>query len=182
VRVANCSGFYGDRLAAAREMVDGGPIDVLTGDYLAELTMLILAKAQAKDPGLGYARTFLTQVEEVLGPCLERGIKIVSNAGGLNAAGLAAAIEALGARVAYVEGDDLRGSLARSPRRSAASRCRPTPTSAAGASPLRWRRARTSSSPGGSPTRRSSSDRPRGGTAGARPSGTRSRARSSPGT
>ncbi|HKQ40965.1 MAG TPA: acyclic terpene utilization AtuA family protein, partial [Pseudonocardia sp.] len=112
VRIANCSGFYGDRLAAAREMVDGGPIDVLTGDYLAELTMLILAKAQAKDPGLGYARTFLTQVEEVLGPCLERGIKIVSNAGGLNAAGLAAAIEALGARVAYVEGDDLRGSLA----------------------------------------------------------------------
>ena len=97
VRIANCSGFYGDRLAAAREMVDGGPIDVLTGDYLAELTMLILAKAQAKDPGLGYARTFLTQVEEVLGPCLERGIKIVSNAGGLNAAGLAAAIAALGA-------------------------------------------------------------------------------------
>ena len=111
VRVANCSGFYGDRLAAAREMVEGGPIDVLTGDYLAELTMLILAKAQAKDPGLGYARTFLTQVEDVIGPCLERGIKIVSNAGGLNPAGLAAAIEALGARVAYVEGDDLRGSL-----------------------------------------------------------------------
>ena len=111
VRIANCSGFYGDRLAAAREMVDGGPIDVLTGDYLAELTMLILAKAQAKDPGLGYARTFLTQVEDVLGPCIERGIKIVSNAGGLNPAGLAAAIGALGARVAFVEGDDLRGSL-----------------------------------------------------------------------
>ena len=67
VRIANCSGFYGDRLAAAREMVDGGPIDVLTGDYLAELTMLILAKAQAKAPGTGYARTFLTQVEDVLG-------------------------------------------------------------------------------------------------------------------
>src|SRR6476469_9645333 len=112
VRIANCSGFYGDRIAAAREMVDGGPIDVLTGDYLAELTMLILAKAQAKDPGAGYARTFLTQVEDVLGPCLERGIKIVSNAGGLNPAGLAAAIAALGARVAHVEGDDLRGSLA----------------------------------------------------------------------
>ena len=113
VRIANCSGFYGDRLAAAREMVDGGPIDVLTGDYLAELTMLILAKAQAKDPAAGYARTFLTQVEDVLGTCLERGIRIVSNAGGLNPAGLAAAIEALGlpARVAYVEGDDLRGSL-----------------------------------------------------------------------
>ena len=96
IRIANCSGFYGDRIAAAREMVDGGPVDVLTGDYLAELTMLILAKAQAKDPDAGYARTFLTQVEDVLGPCLERGIKIVSNAGGLNPAGLAAAIEALG--------------------------------------------------------------------------------------
>src|SRR5690348_1086693 len=111
LRIANCSGFYGDRIAAAREMVDGGPIDVLTGDYLAELTMLILAKAQAKDPRAGFASTFLTQVKDVLGPCLERGIKIVSNAGGLNPAGLAAAIEALVARVAYVEGDDLRGSL-----------------------------------------------------------------------
>jgi hypothetical protein len=113
VRIANCSGFYGDRLAAAREMVDGGPIDVLTGDYLAELTMLILAKAQAKDPDAGYARTFLTQLQDVLGTCLQRGIRIVSNAGGLNPAGLAAAIDALGlpARVAYVEGDDLRGSL-----------------------------------------------------------------------
>jgi Acyclic terpene utilisation family protein AtuA len=113
VRIANCSGFYGDRLAAAREMVDGGPIDVLTGDYLAELTMLILAKAQAEDPAAGYARTFLTQVEDVLGTCLERGTKIVSNAGGLNPAGLAAAIDALGlpARVAYVQGDDLRGAL-----------------------------------------------------------------------
>ena len=113
VRIANCSGFYGDRLAAAREMVDGGPIDVLTGDYLAELTMLILAKAQAKDPDAGYARTFLTQLQDVLGTCLERGIRVVANAGGLNPAGLAAAIDALGlpARVAYVEGDDLRGSL-----------------------------------------------------------------------
>jgi len=118
VVIGNCSGFYGDRLQAAREMVEGvgaggKGVDVLCGDYLAELTMLILAKAQAKDPALGYARTFLTQLEDVLGLCLERGIKIVSNAGGLNAAGLAAAIEALGtgAKVAYVEGDDLRGSL-----------------------------------------------------------------------
>jgi hypothetical protein len=113
VIIGNCSGFYGDRIPAAREMVDGGPIDVLCGDYLAELTMLILAKAQAKDPAAGYAKTFLTQVEDVLGTCLERGIRIVSNAGGLNPAGLAAAIDALGtgARVAYVEGDDLRGSL-----------------------------------------------------------------------
>ncbi|MDN5932373.1 MAG: DUF1446 domain-containing protein, partial [Pseudonocardia sp.] len=116
VRIANCSGFYGDRLAAAREMVEGGPIDVLTGDYLAELTMLILAKAQAKDAG-GYARTFLTQLEQVLGTCLDRGIRVVANAGGLNPAGLADAVRALAdrlglaVRVAHVEGDDLRGSL-----------------------------------------------------------------------
>ncbi|HEV7468507.1 MAG TPA: acyclic terpene utilization AtuA family protein [Pseudonocardia sp.] len=117
IRIGNCSGFYGDRISAAREMVDGGDIDVLCGDYLAELTMLILAKAQAKDPSVGYAKTFLTQVEDVLGSCLEKGIRIVANAGGLNPAGLADAIRAvaeklgLDAKVAHVEGDDLRGSL-----------------------------------------------------------------------
>lgn len=117
VRIGNCSGFYGDRIAAAREMVEGGPIDVLCGDYLAELTMLILAKGQAKDPAAGYARTFLTQAEQVLGPCVDRGIKIVTNAGGLNPAGLAAQLRALADRlglavaVAHVEGDDLRGNL-----------------------------------------------------------------------
>lgn len=112
LRIANCSGFYGDRLSAAREMVEGGPIDVLTGDWLAELTMLLLAKA--RDRGApGYARTFLTQMEQVLGTCLDRGIKIVSNAGGLDPAGCAAAVEELAARlgvsprVAYVTGDDL---------------------------------------------------------------------------
>ncbi|MEN3300806.1 acyclic terpene utilization AtuA family protein, partial [Pseudonocardia sp.] len=117
IRIGNCSGFYGDRISAAREMVDGGGIDVLCGDYLAELTMLILAKAQAKDPSVGYAKTFLTQVEDVLGSCLDNGIRIVANAGGLNPAGLADAIRALAeklgldAKVAHVEGDDLRGSL-----------------------------------------------------------------------
>src|SRR5580704_6195901 len=95
VRIANCSGFYGDRAAAAREMVEGGPIDVLTGDYLAELTMLILWKARRKDPAAGYARTFLTQFEQVLGTVLDRGIRIVTNAGGLNPAGLAGQIAEL---------------------------------------------------------------------------------------
>src|SRR5574341_1924725 len=90
LRIANCSGFYGDRLSAAREMVEGGPIDFLTGDYLAELTLLILWRMKQKDSGAGYARTFLQQMEQVLGTCLERGIKIVTNAGGLNPAGLAA--------------------------------------------------------------------------------------------
>jgi hypothetical protein len=113
VRIANCSGFYGDRIAAAREVVDGGPIDVLTGDYLAELTMLILWKAKQKDPGGGYAKTFLTQMEQVLGDCLDRGIRIVSNAGGLNPPGLAEKLtelsERLGLapRIAYIDGDDL---------------------------------------------------------------------------
>jgi hypothetical protein len=113
VRIANSSGFYGDRGAAAREMVEGGPIDVLTGDYLAELTMLILWKARAKDPSAGYARTVLSQLEPVLGTCLDRGIKIVNNAGGLNPAGLAAELQALAGRlglhpkIAYLTGDDL---------------------------------------------------------------------------
>ena len=113
VRIANSSGFYGDRATAAREMVEGGPIDVLTGDYLAELTMLILWKAQQKDPSAGYARTAATHLEHVLGTCLDRGIKIVNNAGGLNPAGLAREFAALAERlglhpeIAYVTGDDL---------------------------------------------------------------------------
>jgi hypothetical protein len=117
VRIANCSGFYGDRIDAAAAMVEGGPIDVLTGDYLAELTMLILWKARRKDPTAGYATTFLTQMEQVLGTCLDRGIRVVSNAGGLNPAGLAAALAGLADRlgltasIAHLDGDDLIGRL-----------------------------------------------------------------------
>src|SRR5438552_3685586 len=113
LRIANCSGFYGDRLSAAREMVDGGPIDVLTGDYLAELTMMILFRDRLKNPDAGFARTFLRQMEEVLGTCMQGGIKVVVNAGGLNPAGLAAEMEKLAAHlgtaptIAYIEGDDL---------------------------------------------------------------------------
>ena len=95
LRIANCSGFYGDRLSAAREMVEGGPIDVLTGDYLAELTLMILLKDRMKDANLGYARTFLRQLEEVAATCQQRGIKIVVNAGGLNPAGPAEAARRL---------------------------------------------------------------------------------------
>jgi len=69
--VANFSGFFGDRFDAAREMIEGGPIDVLTGDYLAELTMAILLKQTFKDPNKGYAHTFLKQMEQVMGPCLD---------------------------------------------------------------------------------------------------------------
>jgi Acyclic terpene utilisation family protein AtuA len=117
VRIANCSGYYGDRLSAAEEMVTGGPIDVLTGDWLAELTMFILAKDRIKNPELGYAKTFVNQVEQVLGTCLDRGIRIVANAGGLNPAGCARAVEevaaklGLGVVVGHVEGDDVLGRL-----------------------------------------------------------------------
>ncbi|GAB3309283.1 acyclic terpene utilization AtuA family protein [Epidermidibacterium keratini] len=118
LRVANCSGFFGDRLSAAKEMVTGGDIDVLTGDWLAELTMIILRRQMAKNPETGYAGTFVKQLEDVLGTCLEKGIKIVSNAGGLNPGGAARAVEKLAGqlglpvRVGVVTGDDI---LARVP-------------------------------------------------------------------
>jgi hypothetical protein len=114
IRIGNASGFYGDRFSAVEEMLTGGPLDVLTGDYLAELTMLILGRDRLKDPRLGYAKTFLRQLETGLGLALDRGVQIVSNAGGLNPAGLAEAIQdladrlGLAPRIAYVEGDDLR--------------------------------------------------------------------------
>lgn len=113
VRIANCSGFYGDRGGAAREMVEGGEIDVLTGDWLAELTMSILDKDRQRRPGGGWARTFLRELGEVIDLVAERGIKVITNAGGLNPAGCADAVAALVAerglalRVASVAGDDL---------------------------------------------------------------------------
>ncbi|MGW4160559.1 acyclic terpene utilization AtuA family protein [Streptomyces sp. NPDC004788] len=117
LRIGNASGFYGDRFDAVREMLTGGGpdgrLDVLTGDYLAELTMLILGRELLKDPSAGYARTFLRQMEEGLGLAHERGTRIVTNAGGLNPAGLADALRALAerlgipVRVAHVEGDRL---------------------------------------------------------------------------
>ncbi|MFY9335025.1 MAG: acyclic terpene utilization AtuA family protein [Mycobacterium sp.] len=113
VRIGNCSGFYGDRVSAMREMLTGGELDYLTGDYLAELTMLILGRDRMKNPERGYAKTFLIQLEECLGLAHDRGVRIVTNAGGLNPAGLAQAVRALAERlgvpvtVAHVEGDDL---------------------------------------------------------------------------
>jgi hypothetical protein len=111
LRIANCSGFFGDRLSAAREMVEGGPIDVLTGDWLAELTMYILHKTRQRSGG--YARTFLRELDDVLPSCVERGITIVANAGGLDPEGLADAVRELArrqgvaVRVASVSGDDI---------------------------------------------------------------------------
>lgn len=113
LRIGNASGFYGDRFDAVREMLTGGPLDVLTGDYLAELTMLILGRGRLKDPRRGYASTFLRQWEENVHLARERGVRIVTNAGGLNPAGLADAVRevaekaGLPVRVAHVEGDAL---------------------------------------------------------------------------
>ena len=205
VRIANCSGFYGDRLAAPREMLDGpDPIDVLTGDYLAELTMLILWKARQKDPDAGYASTFLRQMEEVLGTCLERGVKVVTNAGGLTPRAWRPAWVRLAGR-ARSPPEDRRGRRRRHhrpARRPAGLRPRPrpcstpaspsprpaikpvtpTPTSVAGASPPPSPAAPTSSSARGSPTPRSSPGRPPGGTAGTARTGTASPGRWSPAT
>jgi hypothetical protein len=113
LRIANCSGFYGDRFAAFREQLEAGPVDVITGDYLAELTMLILYRSTTKDPAAGYARTFVSQLTASLGLVAETGVKVVTNAGGLNPAGCADAIRqaiadaGLDLRVAHVEGDDV---------------------------------------------------------------------------
>ncbi len=113
IRIGNASGFYGDRFSALAEMVTGGDVDVVTGDYLAELTMLILGRDRAKDPALGYARTYVRQVADALGEAMARGVALVSNAGGLNPTGLAdrlrevAAEQGLTPRIAVVAGDDL---------------------------------------------------------------------------
>jgi hypothetical protein len=118
VRIGNCSGFYGDRLSAMREMLEGGELDYLTGDYLAELTMLILGKDQLRDPSLGYARTFVAQVTDCLALALDRGVRIVANAGGLNPPGLAARLAevadslGLAPRIAWIDGDNLAARAA----------------------------------------------------------------------
>ena len=111
--IANCSGYLGDKLSAARELIEGGEIHVLTGDYLAELTMALLFRMKMKAPDKGYATTFLKQMDDVMGLCLEKNIKIVANAGGLNPKGLAAELEKIAEqlgihpKIAFIEGDDL---------------------------------------------------------------------------
>ena len=114
IKIANCSGFYGDKLSAAKELVDGGPIDVLTGDYLAELTMAILySQKLQRGEDKGYVGTFLKQIKEVAKSCKEKRIKIISNAGGLNPKSMASEIkkildeQSIDMKVAYIDGDDL---------------------------------------------------------------------------
>ena len=114
IKIANCSGFYGDKISAAKELVDGGPIDVLTGDYLAELTMAILySQKLQRGEDKGYVGTFLKQIKEVAKSCKEKKIKIISNAGGLNPKSMANEIkkildeQSIDMKVAYIDGDDL---------------------------------------------------------------------------
>ena len=110
--IANCSAFFGDRLSAAAEMVRGGPIDVLTGDYLAELTLAILQRQRQKGAG-GWCSTFVKQMAEVMDECLQKKIKVVANAGGLNPRGLAAELQKLAdklglhPKIAFVKKNDL---------------------------------------------------------------------------
>src|SRR6187399_3669311 len=117
IRIGNCSGFYGDRASAMADMARAGGIDILTGDYLAEVTMLILGKARAKDRTRGYATTFLQHLDAALEHLVANRIRVVVNAGGLNPAGLAAATRELVARhghplrVSHIEGDDVSGRL-----------------------------------------------------------------------
>ena len=118
IKIANCSGFYGDKLSAAKDLVDGGPIDVLTGDYLAELTMAILfGQKMKRGEDKGYVGTFLKQINQIAKSCKEKNIKIVSNAGGLNPKSMAIEIEkilkeqSIDMKVAYIDGDDLMPTI-----------------------------------------------------------------------
>ena len=119
VRVASGQGFWGDLLSAPVDQVRGGPIDYLMLDYLAEVTMSIMQKQRARDPQAGYARDFVTLMREIMPDCVEKNIKVLSNAGGVNVAGCADALKqvavdlGLGGKVkiGVVTGDDILGRL-----------------------------------------------------------------------
>src|SRR4051812_9238421 len=114
VRVAAGQGFWGDDLDAPRRQVEGGPVDYLMLDYLAEVTMSILQKQKERDPSLGYARDFVGAMESVMGAVVERGVRVVANAGGVNPKACAAAVKAVAeksgnggsVRIGVVTGDD----------------------------------------------------------------------------
>jgi hypothetical protein len=117
--IANCGGFWGDDPTAAKRQVEGGPIDYLVMDYLAEVTMAILQKQRQRKPEAGFATDFLTQMRDVLPACMEKGIKVITNAGGVNPLACKAAIEKLAEeqgvadklRVGVVLGDDIYPDL-----------------------------------------------------------------------
>jgi alkylation response protein AidB-like acyl-CoA dehydrogenase len=117
--IANCGGFWGDDPTAPRRQVDGGPINYLVMDYLAEVTMALLQKQRARHPETGFPADVASHLRDVLPSCVDRGIRIITNAGGVNPFGCRAAIEAaardLGladrVRVGVVVGDDMFGNL-----------------------------------------------------------------------
>ena len=117
VRIGGAAGFWGDSALGPRQLLDLGTVDYLVFDYLAELTMSLLAAARRKQPDLGYATDFIDVMRDVLGDALARGVRVVANAGGINPQGCAAALRALAAqqglapRIAVVEGDDVSALL-----------------------------------------------------------------------
>ncbi|HEU4988341.1 MAG: DUF1446 domain-containing protein [Gemmatimonadota bacterium] len=119
VRVASGQGFWGDWLEAPRRQVEGGPVDYLMLDYLAEVTMSILQKQKERDPKMGYARDFIGAVESVLPAVVERGVRVIANAGGVNPVACAEAVRAVAAKtgvedrlkIGVVTGDDLLPAL-----------------------------------------------------------------------
>ena len=119
VRIANGQGFWGDSVEAPIEQVRRGPIDYLTLDYLAEITMSIMQKQRARDPRQGYARDFVAMIEQIMPDLVERNIKVVANAGGVNPEACSDAVVEVArrggfagrVRVGIVAGDDILGRL-----------------------------------------------------------------------
>ncbi len=118
VRIANAQGFWGDSMLAPLRLVEEGPVDYLTFDYLAEVTMSILQKQRQKNPKLGYATDFVTMLGKILPTCREKGIKVIANAGGINPRACLVAIEEKmqelgisGMKVGIVEGDDILADI-----------------------------------------------------------------------
>ncbi len=118
VLIANGQGFWGDSILGPVRLVNEGPLDYLTLDYLAEVTMSIMQKLKSRDPNAGYATDFVQMVERVLPQCRENGIKIVANAGGVNPQACRAAVAGVvrklgihGVRIGVVEGDDILADL-----------------------------------------------------------------------
>jgi hypothetical protein len=119
IRIANGQGFWGDSPEAPVQLVERGPIDYLTLDYLAEITMSIMQKQKARDPRAGYARDFLEVIHRILRACVERNIKVIANAGGVNPQACSSAVAEIAKRlglsgkvqIGIVDGDDLMPQL-----------------------------------------------------------------------
>src|ERR671916_63303 len=119
IRIASGQGFWGDQLDAHVRQVEGGPIDYLMLDYLAEVTMSIMQKQRARDPRAGYARDFVPLMREILPACVERDIRVTANAGGVNPSGCAEAVREVARelglsgklKLGVVTGDDIMGRI-----------------------------------------------------------------------